>query len=250
MSSLIKLVSDTVPLYSRLAIFVGLAALAAVKLAPLMDEKHSVQSRITKKELAEPMDSALFPQYIRNPEGLYLFIRRWEVPNAVAHVFFAHGFAEHCSRYDHLARLFNARGISVHAMDHQGHGLSDGDRAHVERFQHFVRDFALFVQTEQHRIAANDGFPAAGDISASVPGYTRPPCFLLGHSMGGLICTHIALAQEQSYASLPPHWPWAGLMLSSPALALDPSLQNPAIIAAGKVRCRYLSQSFLLFSLV
>ena len=44
------------------------------------------------------------------------------------------GMAEHCSRYNDVAVHFNGNGAAVFALDHQGHGRSEGDRVHVENF--------------------------------------------------------------------------------------------------------------------
>lgn len=189
-----------------------------------------------------------FPsQYIRNPEGLYLYVRRWEVAEPVAVLFLAHGFAEHSGRYEHAARVFNAAGISVYTVDHQGHGLSDGDRAHVRLFRNLPRDFALFVAHEQARLdraaidkASATALAAGGATlseadAAEAARRARKPSFLLGHSMGGLIALHVAVAQARSESDLVSVWPWAGLLLSGPAIALSPDMQNPVVIAAGRV---------------
>ena len=44
----------------------------------------------------------------------------------------AHGFAEHSGRYDHVAKYFIERSYAVYALDHRGHGKSEGERVHVE----------------------------------------------------------------------------------------------------------------------
>ena len=54
-------------------------------------------------------------------------------------------------------------------MDHQGHGKSLGDRAHVENFQNFVDDAIQFV-----KIIVNEYINSL-DYSC--------PTFLMGHSM-------------------------------------------------------------------
>src|SRR5437762_13765881 len=40
----------------------------------------------------------------------------------------AHGYAEHSGRYDNLVRYFMPRGYAIYALDHRGHGRSDGER--------------------------------------------------------------------------------------------------------------------------
>ena len=62
-------------------------------------------------------------------------------------VFVVHGFGEHSGRYDELASWLTMEkvGAVVFALDHQGHGLSEGERAHVEKFQHYVDDVWHFI---------------------------------------------------------------------------------------------------------
>lgn len=65
-------------------------------------------------------------------------------------------------------------GYEVYGMDHQGHGLSEGDRCFVEDFDHFVDDVSAFVSKVMKD--KNDNLPQ----------------FLFGHSMGGTISLHVA----------------------------------------------------------
>ena len=55
-----------------------------------------------------------------------------------AAILLAHGLGEHSGRYEHLAAHCTARGFAVHAVDHYGHGRSEGLRGHVERFSVYV----------------------------------------------------------------------------------------------------------------
>ncbi|MDY7103428.1 MAG: alpha/beta hydrolase [Actinomycetota bacterium] len=110
----------------------------------------------------------------------------------VATVVLAHGLAEHSGRYDYVGRRLAAEGYEVWALDHRGHGLSGGPRAHVDRFDVFVADL------ETLRLLAAD---ANGDAQ-----------FVLGHSMGGAIAVAHALAHPAA---------WAGMVLTGPALAAE-----------------------------
>lgn len=91
----------------------------------------------------------------------------------------------------------------------------------------------MFIHREQERMEKAWG--------------TRPPCFLLGHSMGGLISYHLAAitsgislgidatlqgkfpqSQTSPLSKLGSGlWPWAGVLLSAPALAVDKDIDNP-----------------------
>ena len=59
---------------------------------------------------------------------------------------------------------------------------SEGERCHIERFDHMVSDYLQFVELVRGPVA-----------SPSV----SPPAFLLGHSMGGLIAINVARQSEK-----------------------------------------------------
>ena len=83
-------------------------------------------------------------------------------------VVLVHGYAEHSGRYLHVAQRLVSAGYASYAVDHFGHGKSEGPRANVNRMSEVVADIDRVV-----RIAA-----------AQHPGL---PVFLVGHSMGGLL---------------------------------------------------------------
>lgn len=132
----------------------------------------------------------------------HLFTRSWLPGDVRARILLVHGLGEHCGRYEHVAQACNERGFAVHALDHYGHGKSDGHRGHVERFSVFL-----------------DGVDALlGEMRAAD---ADSPVFLVGHSMGGLIAAH-ALIRNQA--------PFRAAVLSGPALASDAA--PPAIAMA------------------
>ena len=63
-------------------------------------------------------------------------------PRAV--IILAHGFTEHSKKYGELATYLVAKGFAVHAIDHLGHGMSEGERYYVEDFQDYVDDLEFF----------------------------------------------------------------------------------------------------------
>jgi alpha-beta hydrolase superfamily lysophospholipase len=100
--------------------------------------------------------------------GRELHWREWnpvQAPRAVVVV--SHGYAEHGGRYARLAADFADRGLATCAIDHHGHGLSEGKPVSVRRFDDYVDDFAAYVEDVRQRYGV--------------------PLFVLGHSMGGLI---------------------------------------------------------------
>ncbi|EPY31786.1 acylglycerol lipase [Strigomonas culicis] len=144
-----------------------------------------------------PPDPRLFPRYIQNKQGLWLRFMEWWPRHLVERdvkgiVFIVCGLGEHTGRYDAVALRLNREGYAAFAVDNQGSGGSEGLRLYVENFFDFVDDVELFVNKIQ------DTYPALRE----------KPRFLLGHSMGGLIATHLALR----HATL-----FAGVVLSGPA---------------------------------
>jgi len=113
--------------------------------------------------------------------GASLYCQSWipgDMPKAA--LLIAHGLAEHSGRYQHFARFFVHRGYAVFALDHRGHGKSDGDRCHIGRFSEFMDGVALLLEK----------------VREECPG---TPVFLVGHSMGGLIATHFLIEHQSEF---------------------------------------------------
>jgi acylglycerol lipase len=126
--------------------------------------------------------------------GLRLYWQAWlpEEGDARAVLLVAHGYAEHGGRYGNLVEAMVPRGFALYALDHRGHGRSEGPRGHVGRFAEFVADLhALRVRVEEEQ--------------------RGKPLFLLGHSMGGLIAVGYLLSHASGVG---------GAVLSSPALGI------------------------------
>lgn len=136
-------------------------------------------------------------------------------------VLLVHGFAEHSARYDRVVDLWVARGLAVGRLDLRGHGRSEGLRGHVDAFSDYVRDVTAVLDT-------------LGREPEWQPG--RKPV-LFGHSMGGLIAAHAALALGDRVAGLALTSPFFGLakpvpavqrVLASVAGRLAPQLKQPS----------------------
>lgn len=106
--------------------------------------------------------------------GNRIHYRRWWVEGALGTLVISHGLGEHSGRYRQLAQYFNRAGFSVYALDHYGHGQSDGVRGHIDDFAHYSDDLYDFV-----RLVKRDN-----------PGKS---VHLLGHSMGGVIACGCAV---------------------------------------------------------
>ncbi|WP_137875342.1 alpha/beta fold hydrolase [Rhodococcus sp. Q] len=53
--------------------------------------------------------------------------RRWPCADPVAGLVFLHGMGQHTGHYHRFARALGATGIEMWALDHVGHGLSEGE---------------------------------------------------------------------------------------------------------------------------
>jgi alpha-beta hydrolase superfamily lysophospholipase len=132
--------------------------------------------------------------YFQGSGGIRLHYRCWDVPTPRAVVMICHGLGEHGGRYEGLAQDFARAGLSTYALDHRGHGRSDGRKGHVRRFVRYVHDLEKF----RRRIV--------GAVGSDVP------LLFLGHSLGGLIM----IRYLQEYPAVPAH----GAVLSAPLLGV------------------------------
>ena len=127
-------------------------------------------------------------------QGAAIYYQAWLPEGDVkAAILLVHGLGEHASRYTHLIGHLTLLGYSVYAIDHIGHGKSEGTRKHIDRFSDFTDSLHTFFE----RVKQWHG---------------DKPLFLLGHSMGGLISAHYLLTHQQSFA---------GAILSAPALKIS-----------------------------
>jgi acylglycerol lipase len=141
------------------------------------------------------------------PKGLSIYYQYWEPeqkPRALLLV--VHGAGEHCNRYEDLARYFTAQGYVVAALDHPGHGKSEGQYAHIDRFQDFTDTLEIF----QQRVKTD---------------FAGLPQILLGHSMGGLVSTLFLLNHQHEFV---------GSVLSGPAIKSD---IEPPFLQLLLIRC-------------
>jgi lysophospholipase len=142
---------------------------------------------------------------LRGVGGLELAYRTWERPHARAALLVVHGLGEHSGRYTELGSRLASLGIATYAMDLRGHGLSDGRRGHVPAFDVYLQEVDRF-RREVEGLAGG-----------------RPPLFLLGHSMGGLI----ALRYQEEYRDR-----FRGAVISAPWLATAMDVPRWKVTAA------------------
>lgn len=131
---------------------------------------------------------------IGRSEGL----QKWAAENEKGLVLIVHGAAEHIGRYALVIQTFQSQGYTVYGGDLPGFGNSMGGQpGHVNRFEAYTDRVAKWWEwiNEEND---HDG--------------KSVPCFILGHSMGGLI---VANWLENGGTPHP-----AGLVLSSPCFGL------------------------------
>jgi len=140
-------------------------------------------------------------------DGIELHLRRWPAPQPRrGSLLIVHGLGEHSGRYDHVAEAIAGVGLEVASYDLRGHGRSGGPRGGLPRPEALLDDLREVFDA----LAAEDG---------------GPPPFLLGHSLGGAIAARAATGG------------WVrprGLVLSSPALAANPTRVQKLMAAVGR----------------
>lgn len=132
-----------------------------------------------------------------------LYQQTWEPDGETrAVVLLVHGLGEHSGRYGHVAQHLTARGFAVYALDHYGHGKSDGHPGFVERFSVYLDGLDALLKKVQAE-------------------HSSLPLFLVGHSMGGLIAATYLFANQDAFRAC---------VLSGPALKTDQA--PPALLLA------------------
>ncbi|MGQ9720943.1 MAG: lysophospholipase [Candidatus Jordarchaeum sp.] len=135
--------------------------------------------------------------------GIKLYYQFWKPEQVKAVMVAAHGLAEYSERYTHVADHFANEGIAFYALDHRGHGLSEGIRGYIDSFDDYLDDLDTFIDM----------------VKQSEKG---KKIILLGHSLGGTIAIAYALKNPKKINYL---------ILSSPGLKLASEL-DPELVKA------------------
>lgn len=138
----------------------------------------------------------------KSPNGTTIFHQSWlpdTEPEAV--ILLVHGLGEHSGRYMNVVNHLVPQGFVICALDHQGHGKSEGQRKYITTFDeyiHTLEDFSARVRAE----------------------YPQLPVFLLGHSMGGLIAVRYLLEHQYEFR---------GAVISAPAIKVSDNVSSTTI---------------------
>lgn len=144
----------------------------------------------------------------KSNDGLAIFGQKWENETiaAKAVICLVHGFGEHSSRYEHVAKYFTDNQYAVISYDARGHGRSEGKRGHFPNYDEFLNDVANLLKQ------AESNFPTL-------------PKIIYGHSMGAQVVANFYIKRNPTVA---------GVILSSPFF--QPGFAPPAIkLFAGKI---------------
>ncbi|MGI9134189.1 MAG: lysophospholipase [Rhodoferax sp.] len=137
--------------------------------------------------------------------GLQIYWQAWEPATAAARsaatLVIAHGYGEHGGRYAELAQYLVARGSTVYAIDHRGHGRSLGRRGYIDRFDNALADLDQLV-----------------DLARSEQ--SGRPLILLGHSLGGLLTLKYAIELQHKVDAVVLSGPGVSLNAASALLKL------------------------------
>jgi acylglycerol lipase len=189
--------------------------------------------------------------FLAGAGGRRIYWQSWTPESGTqALIVIVHGAGEHSGRYAYVAEVLVHAGYAVYALDHRGHGRSDGPRALIDRLDNAVADLDRLVS----------------DALAQHPAL---PVFLLGHSMGATVAVRYALSHQGrltgmilsgALAAIETGAPLrlAGRVLSViaptlPLIAVDPALvsRDPQVVSAyesdplvhhGKLPARTLSE--------
>ena len=157
-------------------------------------------------------------EQLQTKDGLKLHTIRWLPEGDIrAIIVLVHGIGEHTGRYTHVAEWLTDQGYAVYALDHRGHGRSEGNRVDFDRFTQLVDDLTLYVQ----------------QVMSSNP---DKRVFVYGHSMGALISLLYVLENQDKLAG------WV-----SSATPLDIDTTQPAfVVTLGTLLSKVLPKLHLL----
>lgn len=131
-------------------------------------------------------------------DGLELYYQQWHPDGEVkAGLLIVHGLGARSGWFENVIRVLLPQGIMVYEYDLRGHGRSPGQRGHIESWQQHRQDLHQCWQLMRKRLP-------------------NQPCFIMGHSLGGVIVLDYVMHSETTCANgvLPP----AGMILMAPAI--------------------------------
>jgi alpha-beta hydrolase superfamily lysophospholipase len=143
--------------------------------------------------------------------GFHCYYQHWFPENPRALLVMVHGLGDHIGRYNELVSMLSCNGFACALYDQRGFGLSEGKKGHFVSFERLLSDLDCFIDFSTARLSM--------DI----------PMFLVGGSLGGLICLNYLINCDRRLA---------GMILAAPAIrpaVVIPEWQRKAAHFLGKV---------------
>lgn len=145
--------------------------------------------------------------YFKGIRNANIYYQAWLPEGDVkAVMLIVHGLGEHSGRYMNFINHFLPLGYAAYAMDHIGHGKSDGGREIVEKFEDYTDTLEIYFRM------VKDWMP-------------NKPIVLVGQSLGGLIATYYLLDHQDDFKAA---------VLFAPAIKMPDSI-SPLTIAIAKL---------------
>jgi len=141
----------------------------------------------------------------KSEDGRKIFYQSWKPEEPLkGAICLVHGLGEHSDRYSHVAEHLNQAGYALFAFDLYGHGQSGGKRGHAPSMEIFLQDIDRILLEAKNQ-------------------YPGKPCFLYGHSLGGILVLYYVLQQKPILN---------GVISTSPALRSSLENQKTKLIIA------------------
>ncbi|MGW0634942.1 alpha/beta hydrolase [Nocardia salmonicida] len=112
-----------------------------------------------------------------------VYYRRWDAPQPKGAVLLLHGFGVHTGYYHRLGCRLSWSGLDVWALDHVGHGRTEGDRGMFATVRELADNAAMLLEIIRSE-------------------HSEVPILVVGHSLGGLTGALLVIADDQLRAGL------------------------------------------------
>lgn len=155
------------------------------------DEHHVSKSTIHSAHTLRVEGNTLFyqqwlPKSESKPKVIVLQIFKHQAHvRHKALIIFLHGLHEHSGRFAQFAPRLADDGFACCAVDHRGHGRSDGIPGYFDDVQRIIGDAQTFI------VHCRKQFPGL-------------PCFVLAHSFGGLVTVEALREYDADHVVLSP----------------------------------------------
>lgn len=114
---------------------------------------------------------------------LAIYSKESVIPESHRAILVIHGYAEYTDRYRSVIDRFSKEGYHVFAIDHFGHGRSEGLKGYVKDINHLINDASEWLESLQSQFPAYDWY-------------------VFGHSMGGGIALNVVLRLQDTIKGL------------------------------------------------